>query len=69
MAEYTTEQLLEARRSIASTLGKCEKAILKLTPGRPQHTLTARRIAAFRIALTLIEEALAAQGVSSETDE
>ena len=51
MCAYTKEELAEAKRSIASTLGKCEKALLKLTPGKSQHTLTARRIAAFRIAL------------------
>ena len=51
MDGYTPEELAEARRSIASTLSKCEKALLKLTPGRSQHTLTARRIRAFQIAL------------------
>lgn len=40
MSIYTTEELLEAKRPIASTLGKCEKAALKLTPENPQHTLT-----------------------------
>lgn len=55
MSLYTTDELLEARRSIASTLSKCEKVILKLQPGKSQHTLTARRIAAFKIALDLIE--------------
>lgn len=55
MNTYTTKELLEARRSSASTLSKCEKAILKLKPGKSQYTLTARRIAAFNIALDLIE--------------
>lgn len=55
MSTYTTKELLEARRSSASTLSKCEKAILKLKPGKSQYTLTARRIAAFNIALDLIE--------------
>ena len=58
MRIYTTEELLEARRSIASTQSKCEKALLKLQPGRSQHTLTARRIAAFKIALELIDQEL-----------
>ena len=40
---YTREELAEARRSIDSTLRKCEKA------------LTVRRIRAFRIALALID--------------
>lgn len=60
MCAYTKEELAEAKRSIASTLGKCEKALLKLTPGKSQHTLTARRIAAFRIALELLDRELEA---------
>ena len=55
MSIYTIEELSEARRSIDSTLHKCEKALLKLTPGKSQHTLTARRIKAFQIALELID--------------
>ena len=53
MNTYTIQELQKAKRSIASTLSKCEKALLKLTPGRSQHTLTVRRIAAFQIALEL----------------
>ncbi len=60
MNTYTIQELQEAKRSIASTLSKCEKALLKLTPGRSQHTLTVRRIAAFQIALELIDRELAA---------
>ena len=51
---YTPEELAEARRSIASTLSKCEKAAEKLRPGSSAHTLTVRRIRAFQIALALI---------------
>jgi hypothetical protein len=40
---------------------RCEKALEKLTPGKSQHTLTARRIAAFQIALELIDRALLSQ--------
>jgi len=58
MSIYTAEELLEAKRSIASTLSKCEKAALKLTPGKSQHTLTIRRIRAFEISLNLIDQAL-----------
>ena len=58
MSTYNTEELIEARRSIDSTLHKCEKALLKLTPGKFQHTLTARRIKAFQIALELIDREL-----------
>ncbi len=50
MGIYTIGELLEAKRSIASTLSKCEKVILKLQPGKSQYTLTVRRIAAFKIA-------------------
>lgn len=60
MSIYTAEELAEARRSIDSTLHKCEKALLKLTPGKSQHTLTARRIKAFQIALALIDRELEA---------
>lgn len=56
--EYDRQELLEARRSIASTMSKCEKALEKLTPGKSQHTLTARRIRAFAIALALIDREL-----------
>lgn len=58
MNTYTTEELTEAKRSIDSTLHKCEKALLKLTPGKSQHTLTVRRIMAFQIALALIDREL-----------
>ena len=51
---YTPEELAEARRAIASTLSKCEKALEKLRPGSSAQTLTVRRIRAFRIALELI---------------
>ena len=40
-------ELREALRSINSTIGKCEKAQLKLTEGTSQHTLTKRRLEAF----------------------
>jgi len=39
-------------------LGKCEKAILKLKENSAQHTLTTRRINAFRIALAFVENEL-----------
>ena len=52
---HTPEELAEARRSIDSTLRKCEKALEKLRPGTSSHTLTLRRIRAFRIALALID--------------
>ena len=54
----TQDDLSEALRSIESTLSKCEKALTKLREGTSQHTLTIRRIAAFRIAIILIKEKL-----------
>ena len=58
MREYNHAELTEALRSIESTRKKCEKAIEKLREGSSQHTLTARRIAAFRLAEELITEKL-----------
>jgi hypothetical protein len=58
MVQYTKTELEEAIRSIASTIGKCEKAREKLAEGTPQRTLTDRRIKAFKIAIELIEKQL-----------
>lgn len=55
MAEFTAEELSEAHSALLSTLQKCEKIdIAKL--GKSQRTLLERRIAALKIALTLIEK-------------
>ena len=64
---YTPEELAEARRSIASTLSKCEKALEKLRPGSSTHTLTVRRIRAFQIALALIDREV--EQAKDSTDE
>ena len=64
---YTAEELAEARRSIDSTLRKCEKALEKLRPGSSAHTLTVRRIRAFRIALVLIDREM--EQAKDSTDE
>jgi len=56
MSKYSEEELLEAKKSISSTLGKCEKAFEKLQAGTPQYTLMKRRILAFQMALELIEK-------------
>lgn len=58
MADYTEEELKEALRAIASTIGKCEKVLPKLRQGTPQHTLLVRRIKAFQIASSLIAREL-----------
>ena len=65
---YTDEELAEARRSIASTLSKCEKALEKLRPGSASNTLTARRIRAFRIALDLIGREMGEEDPEKEAD-
>ena len=55
MAEFTTEELSEAHRALLSTLHKCEKMdATKLS--KSQKTLLERRIAALKVALTLIEK-------------
>lgn len=55
---FTKEELQEALRAIASTIGKCEKVQPKLKPGTPQHTLLVRRIKALYIASALIKREL-----------
>lgn len=64
---YTPEELAEARRFIASTLSKCERALEKLRPGSSAHTLTVRRIRAFQIALVLIDREV--EQAKDSTDE
>lgn len=55
MADFTPDELCEAHRALLSTLHKCEKMdAAKL--GKSQQTLLKRRIAALKIALTLIEK-------------
>ena len=51
-------ELQEALRAIKSTISKCEKAFTKLAEGTSQHTLMKRRLAAFYIAVELIEKEL-----------
>lgn len=58
MNQFTEEELTEALRAIESTISKCEKVQPKLKEGTAQNTLLTRRIKAFRIASSLIEEAL-----------
>ena len=52
---FTQDELSEALRAIESTIGKCEKAYIKLTEGTSHHTLMKRRLAAFNISKMLIE--------------
>lgn len=52
---FSAEELHEAHRALLSTLHKCER-IDAIKLGKPQQTLLARRIAALKIALALIEK-------------
>jgi len=52
--DYSEHELDEAHRALLSTLHKCEKMDLTKL-GFSQRTLLERRIAALKIALTLIE--------------
>ena len=54
MPNYTKEELEEALRAIASTVGKIEKVRAKPTLGSSQRTLIERRLKAFQIATELI---------------
>lgn len=58
MSSFTSEELIEAKKSLDSTLSKCEKAFVKLKENSPQHTLMVRRINALRISVNLIESEL-----------
>ena len=53
-SDYSKHELDEAHRALLSTLHKCEKMDLAKL-GSSQRTLLERRIAALKIALTLIE--------------
>ena len=54
MQDFTVEELSEAHRALLSTLHECEKMdATKLS--KSQKTLLERRIAALKVALTLIE--------------
>jgi len=57
MTAFTCEELSEAHRALLSTLKKCVK-IDGEKLGKAQQTLLERRIAALRVALTLINKEL-----------
>jgi hypothetical protein len=54
MDNYTTDELQEARRPIASLISKSEKAQQKLAPGTWQHTMLRDNIKALHIGSTLM---------------
>ena len=55
MQNFALEELSEAHCALLSTLHKCEK-INAVKLGKSQQTLLVRRIAALKVALTLIEK-------------
>lgn len=61
MATYAKEELEEARRTIISTINKCEKALPKLKENSAQQTLLKRRIKALQISVDLIERELSGE--------
>lgn len=55
VANYTTDELQEALRPIASLISKSEKAQQKLTPGTWQYTMLRDNLNALRIAAALLK--------------
>ncbi|MDD4753610.1 MAG: hypothetical protein PHT78_10265 [Desulfitobacteriaceae bacterium] len=53
---FECEALNEANKSLGDALNRAEKVIGKFVVGSSQHTLQKNRIAALKIALTLIEK-------------
>lgn len=66
MAQYAKEELSEARRAIASTRSKSEKALLKLREGTAQRAMTERAVDAYRIAMDAIDRAMGDDGAVPE---
>jgi predicted molibdopterin-dependent oxidoreductase YjgC len=56
MANYTTDELQEALRPIASLISKSEKAQQKLVPGTWQHTMLRDNLKALHYASTLMNK-------------
>ena len=56
MDNYTTDDLKEARRPIASLISKSEKAQQKLAPGTWQHTMLRNNLKALHIAFELMDK-------------
>ena len=56
MDDYTTDELQEALRPIASLISKSEKAQQKLVPGTWQHTMLRDNLKALHIASALMNK-------------
>jgi hypothetical protein len=55
MISYTSEEFEQAEKAFKSSIGKCEKARIKLKEGSPQRKWVDRQLDAFYIAVLLIE--------------
>jgi len=53
-AEFATEELADAHRSLLSTLNKCKKVLESDKLPQSQRTLTERRVTALKLALILV---------------
>jgi hypothetical protein len=56
MDQYTTDELQDALRPIASLISKSEKAQHKLAPGTWQHTMLRDNLRALHLATALMNE-------------
>ena len=65
MEQFSDLERSEARRAIESALNKSEKALLKLKQGAFSHTLTTRGIAAYQIALELLQTEAETEAIES----
>ena len=52
---FAKEECMQASATLSALSARVEKALPKFAAGTPQHTLAARRIRAFEIAVALIE--------------
>ena len=55
-SNYRPEELAEAIRAFKSSIGKCEKAQIKLKENSPQRKWVNRQLEAYYIAVSLIEK-------------
>lgn len=67
-SNFSQKELEEAKRSIASTLSKSEKALLKLKEGSFWRTSTVEAIKTYYIALDFIEKELEAEAMKDTLD-
>lgn len=69
MAAHSEKALEMALCAIKSSIGKGEKAILRLTEGTWQHTMMAQGIKAYELAIALIEKDSAIKISSEDANE